>query len=71
MDISNNRCHEVNKLPIIRSDEIEREAVIQVSKLMLVSARTAPKSGGIDDLLTAIVFGSEIDSLAVEMEKIA
>jgi uncharacterized ferredoxin-like protein len=61
----------VNKLPIIRSDESEREAIIQVSKLMLVSARTAPKSGGIDDLLTAIVSGSEIESLAVEMEKIA
>jgi uncharacterized ferredoxin-like protein len=68
--ISNN-VYEVNKLPIIRSDESEREAIMQVSKLMLVSARTAPKSGGVDDLLTAIVSESERDSLAVEMEKIA
>jgi uncharacterized ferredoxin-like protein len=33
----------------------EREAVLQVEELMLVSARTAPKSGGVDDISTAIV----------------
>jgi len=43
---------------------------MQVSRLMLVSARTAPKSGGVDDILTALVFGKEKDSLAAEMEKI-
>ena len=58
-------------MPIIRSDESEREAIIQVSKLMLVSARTAPKTGGVDDLLTSVVSESEKDSLALEMEKIA
>jgi uncharacterized ferredoxin-like protein len=59
------------KLPIIKSDESEREAIMQVSRLMLVSARTAPKSGGIDDVLSAIVSESEKESLAKEMEKIA
>ena len=58
-------------MPIVQSDECEREAIMQVSKLMLASARTAPKTGGVDDLLTAIVFESEKESLAVEMEKIA
>jgi len=58
-------------LPIIQSDEGEKEAIMQVSKLMLVSARTAPKSGGVDDLLTAIVSESEKNSLAVEMENMA
>lgn len=43
---------------------------MQASRLMLVSARTAPKSGGVDDILTALVFGKEKDSLAAEMEKI-
>ncbi|NIW13638.1 MAG: hypothetical protein GWN31_06840, partial [Candidatus Thorarchaeota archaeon] len=43
---------------------------MQVSKLMLVSARTAPKSGGVDDILTALVFGKEKESLVAEMEKI-
>lgn len=58
-------------MPIITSEESEREGIIQVSKLMLVSARTAPKSGGVDDVLTALVYGREKDSLAAEMEKIA
>jgi len=57
-------------VPIITS-EGEREGLIQASKLMLVSARTAPKSGGIDDLLTLIVYGKEKDSLAAEMGKVA
>jgi uncharacterized ferredoxin-like protein len=58
-------------MPIISSEEGEKEGIIQVSKLMLVSARTAPKSGGVDDILTALIFGAEKNSLAAEMEKIA
>jgi len=58
-------------MPIIRSEKAEKKAILEVSRLMLVSARTAPKSGGVDDVLTAIVYGNEKDSLAKEMEKIA
>jgi len=58
-------------MPIVRSEEGEREGVFQALKLMLVSARTAPKSGGVDDIVMAIVSGKEKDSLASEMEKIA
>ena len=58
-------------MPIISSEEGEKEGIIQVAKLMLVSARTAPKSGGVDDILTALIFGAEKNSLAAEMEKIA
>jgi uncharacterized ferredoxin-like protein len=58
-------------MPIISSEEGEKEGIMQVSKLMLVSARTAPKSGGVDDILTALIFGAEKKSLATEMEKIA
>lgn len=57
--------------PIIEGKEGEREGVIQVANLMLASARTAPKSGGVDDILTAIVFGKEKDSLAADMDRIA
>ena len=39
--------------------------------MMLVSARTAPKSGGVDDILTLVASGSEKESLASEMDKIA
>lgn len=59
------------KVPIIRGEKAEKEGVMQASRLMAVSARTAPKSGGIDDVLTAIVFGAEKEALAVEMDKIA
>lgn len=58
-------------MPIISSEEGEIEGIMHVSRLMLISARTAPKSGGVDDVLTAIVFGKEKDSLVAEMEKIA
>jgi uncharacterized ferredoxin-like protein len=58
-------------MPIFESEECEREGLIQVSKLMLVSARTAPKSGGVDDILTLVASGLEKESLASEMIKIA
>jgi len=57
-------------MPVLSGEEGEREAIMKVSKLMLVSARTAPKSGGVDDILTALVYGKHKDSLAAEMEKI-
>jgi uncharacterized ferredoxin-like protein len=58
-------------VPIIKSEEGEKEGIVQALKLMLVSARTAPKSGGVDDIIMAVVSGKEKDSLASEMEKIA
>jgi len=58
-------------MPIIESEEGEREALLHAARLMLVSARTAPKSGGVDDILTVIVFGREKQALAGEMDKIA
>jgi uncharacterized ferredoxin-like protein len=57
-------------MPIIHG-EGEKEGVLQTAKLMLVSARTAPKSGGIDDLTLAIVHGAEKYQIADEMEEIA
>jgi uncharacterized ferredoxin-like protein len=58
-------------MPIINSKDVEKDGLMQVAKLMLLSARTAPKSGGVDDILTAIVSGPEKESLANEMDKIA
>ena len=48
----------------------EREAIIEVARLMLVSARTAPKSGGVDDIVTLVVCGEKKDAIAEEMERI-
>ncbi len=57
-------------MPIL-SQKVEKEGILQAAKLMLVAARTAPKSGGIDDIVTGIVYDKEKDKIAAEMEKIA
>jgi len=58
-------------MPILDGKEQERQGVMQTANLMVVSARTAPKSGGIDDVFTAVIHGQEIEALAHDMEKIA
>lgn len=58
-------------MPILDGREQEIQGVMQTANLMVVSARTAPKSGGIDDIFTAIVYGKEIEAIADDMEKIA
>jgi uncharacterized ferredoxin-like protein len=56
---------------VIDGSAAEAEAVLQTAKLMLISARTAPKSGGEDDISTLIVTGEDMQRIAEEMEKIA
>jgi uncharacterized ferredoxin-like protein len=38
---------------------------------MCLAARTAPKGGGVDNIVTAIVMGVEKDAVAGEMRRIA
>lgn len=57
-------------MPIIR-EEGEREEILEAAKLMLLSARTAPKSAGVDDIVTALVYGKEKKDIVAEMDKIA
>ncbi|MEM3627882.1 MAG: DUF2148 domain-containing protein [Candidatus Bathyarchaeia archaeon] len=57
--------------PKIESIEGEREALLEAAKLMLVAARTAPKTAGLDDILTCIVYDGEKEAIAEMMEKIA
>ncbi len=57
-------------MPVIPGSDSERDALIEVANFMLVSARTAPKSGGKDDVKTMLIVGPEKDSLAEEMERI-
>jgi uncharacterized ferredoxin-like protein len=54
---------------IITSEDSEHEALLQVAKLMLVAARTAPKAQGEDKIKGAIVTGSEKEELAKVMEQ--
>ena len=56
--------------PKIEGEKGEKEAIFEVAKLMLASARTAPKTAGIDDILTLIVYGEEKDAIAEKMNEI-
>ena len=53
-------------MPILDGIEQERQGLMETANLMVVSARTAPKSGGVDDILTAIVVGAEVGTLAAD-----
>ena len=54
----------------INSKEAEKEAVLEVAKLMTISARTAPKTRGQDSIKTLILHGDdELERLAQAMEK--
>jgi len=57
--------------PIIKSRNGERDALLESAKFMLIAVRTAPKSGGTDDVLTLIASGKEKDTIASTMEGIA
>jgi len=56
---------------IYESDSIEKEAVLTVAKLMAAAARTAPKTRGVDNIVTRVIDGEEKDAVAAEMRKIA
>jgi uncharacterized ferredoxin-like protein len=46
------------------------DAVLEAARLMIVAARTAPKTAGVDDVLTLIVYGVEKDAIAERMEQV-
>ncbi len=58
-------------MPIIDGRKAELEYVLEVAKLMCIAARTAPKARGVDNIVTAIVYGEDLEKLAQEMEKLA
>lgn len=60
----------VKVVPILKGSGMEKELVVEAAKLMLISARTAPKSKGIDDILLALVVGGDKNSIAEIMRKI-
>jgi uncharacterized ferredoxin-like protein len=57
--------------PKIEGKQGELEGVLETAKLMLVSARTAPKTIGVDDVIAMIVYGEEKNAIADKMDKIA
>jgi len=57
-------------LPLVDGRVLENQGVLEVAKMMLVSARTAPKTGGVDDIVTGFVNGEELDRIAKAMDNI-
>jgi uncharacterized ferredoxin-like protein len=55
---------------IYSSNDSERDAVLEVAKLMAAAARTAPKTCGVDNIETLVLDGGDKDALADEMRKI-
>ncbi len=53
------------------NDSPENEAMDQVLRLMSLSARTSPKTAGIDDIILKVVVGEEKGKIVEEMHKIA
>lgn len=64
-------CKKGTHVPIITSKEGEAQGLLRSVGLMMISCRTAPKSGGVDDVETIVITGEEKDKMAAEMEKIA
>lgn len=56
-------------MPIITSKEGEGQGLLRAASLMMISSRTAPKSGGVDDIETILITGEEKAELVTEMEK--
>ena len=56
-------------MTVIKSTEAEENALRLAAQLMAVSVRTAPKTRGIDHIVTLIVTGDEKERLAQMMEQ--
>lgn len=56
-------------MPVVKDGGVG-EAVLRVGELMAVSARTAPKARGIDDISIVLLTGEDMLRVADEMERI-
>ena len=52
----------------MKSDEAEENALLLAAQLMAVSVRTAPKTRGVDHIVTSLVTGKEKERIAQAME---
>lgn len=55
---------------LTRDYDLERDSLYIVAKLMCLAARTAPKGGGVDNIVTGVVSGDTKDMLVSEMRSI-
>jgi uncharacterized ferredoxin-like protein len=56
-------------MAILTSGEIEKEAVEMTASMMAVSARTAPKTRGVDSVKMIVLTGEDLEKLATAMER--
>ncbi len=56
---------------IVFDKDLEKDAVLEVGRLMAAAARTAPKGKGADTIVSALLTDDEKDRVAKRMEKIA
>lgn len=56
---------------IYNSDEMEKKAALEVASLMCAAARTAPKTKGMDNILTLVLTDDEIVRISDKMKAIA
>lgn len=56
-------------MAILTSGKIEKEAVEMGASMMALSARTAPKTRGVDSVKTAVLTGKDLEKLAAAMER--
>lgn len=52
------------------SHEMEQKAALEVAGLMCAAARTAPKTKGMDNIVTLVLTGDEIQKLSDKMKQI-
>ena len=57
-------------MAVYNEDEILEETIPNLAKEIIVAARTAPKTRGMDNLLTAVITGTDIKLLANKMKEI-
>ncbi len=55
---------------IMINPEGNLEAILEVAKEACIAARTAPKANGLDSIVTAVIFGEEVNSLSSEMKRL-
>ena len=55
---------------LVKDHELERDSIYMVAKLMCLAARTAPKGGGVDNIVTAVVSKDTKEKLVSEMRMI-
>ena len=55
----------------LKREEMEEKGILQVTSLMYLATRTAPKARGMDNLIIAVFSDPEKEDLAQKMEEIA